>query len=134
MKYDHIIDLPHHVSKKHPQMSMISRAAQFSSFKALTGFEDEIDEAARYVDARFELTEDELEDLNQAFQLLSEIGSGQPWISVTYFVPDELKNGGKYVTVKGQFRFLDMGVRMLKFTDGTEIPIDEITEVSFPKE
>jgi len=60
MRYDHIINLPHHVSKKHPQMSLASRAAQFSSFKALTGFEDEIDEAARYVDSRAELTEDEL--------------------------------------------------------------------------
>ena len=44
-KYDDIIDLPHHVSKRHPQMSMQSRAAQFAPFAALTGFEDEIEEA-----------------------------------------------------------------------------------------
>jgi len=131
MRYDHIINLPHHVSKKHPQMSLASRAAQFSSFKALTGFEDEIDEAARYVDSRAELTEDELENLNQAFRFLSEIGSEHPMISVTYFVPDNIKSGGKYVTVTEKFRFLDMSIRMMKFTNGTAVPIDDIIDLQF---
>lgn len=134
MRYDHIINLPHHVSAKHPQMSMSSRAAQFSSFKALTGFDAEIDEASRYVDSMAELTEDELENLNNAFRLLSETGSGQPEISITYFVHDTSKNGGKYMTVRGKFRFLDMGVRMLKFTDGTAVAVDDIVDLKFIEE
>ena len=110
---------------------MTSRAAQFSSFKALTGFEDEIDEASRYLDSKAELTDDELEALDKAFQLLSEIGSDQPNISITYFVADNTKKGGKYVTVSGNFRFLDMEVRMLKLTNGTAIPIDDIIDLKF---
>lgn len=131
MRYEHIIHLPHHVSAKRQPMSMMNRAAQFSSFKALTGFEDEIDEAARYVDSRTELTDDELEALDKAFQLLSDIGSEQPKISVTFFSADNSKNGGKYLTVNGNFRFLDMGVRMLKFTDGTSVPVDDIVDLKF---
>lgn len=131
MMYKHIINLPHHVSKKHLPMPMTGRAAQFFSFKALTGFEDEIEEASRYVDTRPELTEDKLENLNQIFRLLSEIGSKKPDIFVKYFVLDKLKKGGKYATATGKFRFLDMGIRILKFTDGTSVPIDDIVELKF---
>ena len=48
-QYDDIINLPHHVSKKHPQMSMYARAAQFAPFAALTGYDDIIEEAARKI-------------------------------------------------------------------------------------
>ncbi len=112
-------------------MFMSNRAAHFSSFNALTGFEYEIDEAARYVDSKAELADDELEALDKAFQLLSDIGNEQPKISVTYFSADNSKNGGKYVTISGNFRFLDMDVRMLKFTDGTAVLIDDIVDVKF---
>ncbi len=36
-RYADIIDLPHHVSKRHPQMPLASRAAQFAPFSAVTG-------------------------------------------------------------------------------------------------
>ena len=42
--YDDIINLPHHVSKRHLQMSMWNRAAQFAPFAALTGYEDAIED------------------------------------------------------------------------------------------
>lgn len=45
--YDDIINLQHHVSKKHPQMSMMNRAAQFAPFAALTGHSDAIQETVR---------------------------------------------------------------------------------------
>ena len=45
--YDDIINLPHHVSAKHPKMSMYNRAAQFSPFAALTGYEKAIEEAQK---------------------------------------------------------------------------------------
>lgn len=105
-KYDHIIGLPHHVSKKHPQMSNYDRAAQFSSFKALTGFEDEIDESARYVEKRKPLTEMQQDALNKTFQKLEELDL--PLITVTYFVADEKKTGGVYMKYTGHFRILDI--------------------------
>ena len=43
-QYDDIIHLPHHVSKIRPQMSMQDRAAQFSPFAALTGYDAAIKE------------------------------------------------------------------------------------------
>lgn len=46
-EYKDIINLPHHVSKKHPQMSIEARAAQFGAFAALAGYEDEIEEMAK---------------------------------------------------------------------------------------
>lgn len=49
-KYGDIIHLPHHVSRKHPQMSLNDRAAQFSPFAALTGYGEKIKEAERYIE------------------------------------------------------------------------------------
>ena len=63
-KYKDIIDFPHHVSDVHPQMSMINRAAQFSPFAALTGYDDAIEETARLTDSRIELTEAEEDEIS----------------------------------------------------------------------
>ena len=49
--YDDIINLPHHVSQRHPRMSMYNRAAQFSPFAALTGYEKAIEEAQKSQEA-----------------------------------------------------------------------------------
>ena len=126
-KYEHIIGLPHHVSKKHPQMSNYDRAAQFSSFKALTGFEDEIDESARYFEKRKPLTEMQQEELNKTFQKLEELDL--PLITVTYFAADEKKTGGVYMKYTGHFRILDMGDRKMKFTESMEISLDSVDDV-----
>ena len=45
--YEDIINMPHHVSKKHPRLSMDKRAAQFTPFAALTGYEEEIEEVVK---------------------------------------------------------------------------------------
>lgn len=126
-KYDHIINHQHHVSVKRPRMSNYERAAQFGSFKALTGFEDEIEESARYVEERQTLTEAQQNALDEAFQKLSELEL--PLITVTYFVPDERKSGGVYVQYTGHFRFLDMGEKRMKFTEGIEISIADVYDV-----
>lgn len=131
-KYDHIINHQHHVSVKRPRMSNYERAAQFGSFKALTGFEDEIEESARYVEERQTLTEAQQNALDKAFQKLSELEL--PLITVTYFVPDEKKSGGVYVQYTGHFRFLDMGEKRMKFADGKEISLDVIMDVRFVKD
>lgn len=125
--YEHIISHPHHVSATRPRMSNYERAAQFSSFKALTGYEDELCETARLVEKKLELTEVQQDDLNHAFQKLSELEL--PLITVTYFVPDEKKSGGAYVRYTGHFRFLDMAEGRMKFVEGMEILISEISEI-----
>lgn len=127
--YDDIRNHSRYKLKHHQPMSMWSRAAQFSPFAALTGYDDEIDEAARLTDRREEMTEDELNGLNQAFQKLLERASVRPLVSVTYFQPDERKDGGEYVSYTGRFRFFDETERILHFTDRTEIPVDDVFHI-----
>lgn len=127
--YKDIINHPHHVSEKRPRMSLHDRAAQFSPFAALTGFDEEIDETARLTDHREELTEDEINQLNDAFRHLSELSL--PLICVTYFIPDDKKIGGAYVQYTGHFRFLDLAENRLKFAEGKEIPIENISKLIF---
>lgn len=129
-RYDDIIDLPHHVSKKHPQMSLHDRAAQFSPFAALTGYEDAVGEAARLTDRRQELDEEQAALLEQQLSLLTETAADRPEITVTYFLPDARKSGGKYVTVRGALRRIDETEKTLIFTDGRRIAIRDIWEIS----
>lgn len=130
-RYKDIINLPHHVSDKRPCMSNYERAAQFSPFAALTGFDDEIDEAARLTDSRPELTEDELNSLDAAIQQISELD--KPLITVTYFVPDVNKSGGAYRIYTGNLRFLDIGEGRLKFVDDTVILLGDVVEIKILK-
>ena len=71
--YDDIIDLPHHVSERHPQMSMYNRAAQFAPFAALTGHNAAITEAARLTEAEQELSESDAEVLNRKLAYLQSL-------------------------------------------------------------
>ncbi|MDO5546115.1 MAG: hypothetical protein Q4F81_09910 [Eubacteriales bacterium] len=124
--YDDIIGLSHHVSQTRPRMSMSDRAAQFSPFAALTGFDAAIQETGRLTEQRIELTEDSRGELDRRQWLLAEHLSEHPEVSVTYFVPDERKSGGTYVTVTGRVRKVDICRRLLILEDGTSIPLDEI--------
>ena len=128
-RYDDIIDLPHHVSSKHPQMSLYDRAAQFSAFKALTGYEDAVTEAGRLTGERIELDEASLALLDAKMQILREEVKTHPEVAVSYFVPDEKKDGGEYRTVCGKVKKIDEFKRALLFTDGNSIPIDDIIEI-----
>ena len=107
-QYDDIINLPHHVSATRPQMSMINRAAQFSLFAALTGYDAVIRKIGRLTDRRVELSEDRRVDLDKKQQLLSDSPAEHPEVSVTYFIPDERKVGGAYVTVTGNVKKFDI--------------------------
>ena len=128
-QYDGIINLPHHVSATRPQMSMTNRAAQFSPFAALTGYDAVIRETGRLTNRRIELSEDRRADLDRKQQLLLDSLSDHPEVSVTYFIPDERKAGGAYVTVTGIVKKLDDYQRIMALTDGTMIPLDEIVEL-----
>lgn len=128
-KYDDIINLPHHVSSVHPQMPIIDRAAQFSPFAALTGYEEAIDETARLTDDYIELDESKKELLNEKLLQLKCTVEENKEISVTYFLPDEKKRGGAYVTVTGCVKKIDEYRRLIWMKDGTDIPIDRIYEI-----
>ncbi len=128
-KYDDIMDLPHHVSKKHPQMSLLNRAAQFSAFAALTGHADAIQETARLTDSFVELNEDQKEQLDEQLQLIRENLEQKPECEITYFQPDERKKGGTYVTVCGRITKIDAYNRQIIFTDGTVLPIAHLFSI-----
>ena len=129
-KYDDIIDLPHFVSKKYPQMSMRDRAAQFSPFAALTGYDAEIKETTRLTDRRIELDEDVLDKLNERLYILRKVlddGSVYPEVRITYFEKDLKKDGGKYITVSGRVRKIHEYRNIVIFEDGTEVPVHDIS-------
>lgn len=128
-KYDDIINLPHHVSKKHPQMSLLNRAAQFSPFAALTGHEDAINETARLTDSFIELDEDRKRRLDEQLQLIRENVTLKPECEITYFKPDEKKEGGSYVTIQGNIKKIDEYSRQIVFTDGTALLIEHIFSI-----
>ena len=126
--YEDIINLPHHVSRNHPQMTMLQRAAQFAPFAALTGHDAAIQETARLTDDELDLSDNgrELLDRNLAY-LLSY--SGTPSVTITYFVPDQRKQGGLYASVTGQIRKIEQYERYVVMTDGTKIPFEHIADL-----
>ena len=93
-KYDDLLYMPHPVSKKHPQMPILDRAAQFAPFAALTGHSAAIKETARLTDSKIELDEDTRMQLDMKQQILLEMTAKQPEIIVTYFKKDARKSGG----------------------------------------
>lgn len=129
--YEDIIHLPHHVSKTRPPMSMADRAAQFSPFAALTGYDDAILETGRLTDEKLEAGEERLAVLNTQFRILMDHLADHPEVSVTYFVPDDRKSGGAYVTVKGRVKKVNDFDRFLVLQDGLRIPMDDVAEMEF---
>lgn len=128
-KYDDIINLPHHVSKKHPQMSLHDRAAQFSPFAALTGHKAAINETARLTDEKQILSEDVIAKLNEQLNLIKENISTNPIVTITYFVPDDKKSGGAYISNTGVVKKINEYNHTVVLTDKTVIPIEQISEM-----
>ena len=128
-KYNDIINLPHHRSEKHPQMSMINRAAQFSPFAALTGHDAAIKETARLTDERIELDESAKAIIDKKLRFIEENIKNKPVISVTYFEPDERKKGGEYVIETSAVNKIDSYAGCLVMQSGHIISIDEIIEI-----
>ena len=128
-KYDDIINLPHHVSRTHSPMDMMERAAQFSPFAALTGYEDAAKETRRLTHPRIELDESEKEVLDQQLHKLEAAFPETPSAAFTYFIPDVRKEGGTYRTVSGKIRKIDSYRRMIILESGEQIPIEEIINI-----
>lgn len=127
--YEDIIHLPHHVSSKRQRMPMADRAAQFSPFAALTGHDAAIRETARLTDSQIDLAEDGKALLNEKLQLLAQMQEQQPEITVTYFVQDERKMGGAYVTVTGHVRRVDSRNQALLLEGGRTVWFECIYEL-----
>lgn len=107
---------------------MLDRAAQFSPFAALTGYESAIQETARVTDRRMELDEDAKANLDQKLRLL-EMSPEQPPVALTYFQPDGKKSGGAYITITGVIKKMDEYARVIVLTDGRSINIDDLLEL-----
>lgn len=127
--YDDIIDLPHHVSKKHPQMSMQDRAAQFSPFAALTGHNEAIKETQRLTQQRIELDEYEKGRINAKLQMIQNKIEQHPQITVTYFEPDYKKDGGEYRTVTDSVKKIDENQHKMILENEEEIKLENILSI-----
>ena len=128
-KYDDMLDMPRHVSDRHPKMNRVARAAQFAPFAALSGFEELVIEEARVTEEKIELAEEEKLRISELITRAT--ASDRPYqISINYFVEDKYKKGGSYVTRVGIPMSFDPIRRILTMQDGSAIPIDFITEAS----
>lgn len=127
-KYRDIIDRPHHVSAKRPQMSRLNRAAQFAPFAALTGYDDLIHESARETEARRVPNEDRIEEMNDKLVFLFR-QKETPEATFTVFVPDRKKAGGRHIAVTGKVMRYDEYEQSITLQSGEVIFIEDITQI-----
>lgn len=132
-KYDDIINLPHHVSAKRPQMSRSARAAQFAPFAALVGLDDEMEETARLTDAKPELEEAEKEKINRVLLEIRNNPQKETAVELTFFRPDGRKDGGAIITRPCTVRRIDEIERKLILIDRSEIEFDNILSIKISK-
>ena len=128
-KYAGILFLPHHVSALRSRRGRANYAAQFAPFAALAGYEGIVRETERYTEYRPELDENEKMRIAGMLALILGRTGGNDEITVTYFVADSLKPGGAYVTLKGTVKSFDAIKGVMVFTDGTEVPAEDILSV-----
>ena len=128
--YEDIINMPHHVSTKHPQMSLENRAAQFAPFAALTGYDDVIKETSRLTDMKLELSEEMKDIINDKLNFLNEKIKSKPIATITYFIKDKVKEGGSYITVTSNIKQIDLVNKYIILTNKKKISINDIIGIS----
>ena len=124
--YEDIVNLPRHISKIHPQATMADRAARFSPFAAISGYEDMVKEAARVTEERIDITDATKELLNEKLNMIIEFLDEEPEVTITYFEPDKKKDGGAYISITGTVKRIDEYERIVLMSDDKKIRIDEI--------
>lgn len=129
-KYDDIINMPRHISKTRPQMSLYNRSAQFAPFTALTGYEERVKETARLTDTKIEIDDGLRNILNMKLNIISEHLKEKPEITITYFIKDNKKSGGKYSTLKCIIRRIDLVNQDIILYDRSVIKLDDIINIS----
>ena len=127
--YDDIISLPHPTSQKHKRMSLRDRAAQFAPFSALTGYDDAVEETARVTDSQTSVSDDVILLLDSKLRHLAEHEKEHPTICVTFFLHDERKSGGEYVTKNGNLKRIDDYEKVLVLSDRTRIEFGNIINI-----
>lgn len=132
--YDDIINLSRPQYHDLPPMSIHDRAAQFSPFAALVGYDAAVEETARLTDSRREMEEDEIDELNRQLSELNKRLSERPRIRVTYFIRDRKKEGGRYASKIGNARTIDQAENRIIFTDGESVPVKDMYSVVFIEE
>ena len=124
--YEDILHLPHPVSKTHPRMPLMNRAAQFAPFAALTGYDAAVEETARLTDEKLTLDEEQQLLIGERLALLAERVRERPVVALTYFVPDLRKAGGAYLSVKAPVKKVDEYEGLLQLETGRTVPFDDI--------
>ena len=124
--YEDIVNIPRHISKVHPQATMADRAARFSPFAAISGYEDMVKEAARVTEERIDITDATKELLNEKMNMIIEFLDEQPEVTITYFEPDKKQDGGAYVSITGTVKRIDEYERIVLMSNDKKIRIDEI--------
>lgn len=129
-KYNDMLLMQHPEPQGRPRMSLQDRAAQFSPFAALTGYDDALKETARLTDRFIELDEDRKQEIDRQIYYLRERLADKITVRITYFVPDIRKDGGTYNTLEGCIQKIDENSRILRIQE-TEIPVDHIYQIDF---
>ena len=128
--YEDILYLEHPTSKKHPRMSMLDRAAQFSPFAALTGYEATIKETGRLTNQKIELSEDEQQKLNSILNHIQTLLPNSPLVEIIYFKPDIHKSGGMYLTVIDTIKKIDTHQRIITTSNKDIIEFNDILSIT----
>ena len=114
--YDDIINLNRPISK-HSRLSIESRASQFAPFAALVGYDEAVKETARLTDKRLEIDDGLKEMLNSKLNYINEHIKENIEITVTYFINDCKKSGGKYINKTGIVKRIDSVSEYIKFNE-----------------
>ena len=125
-QYEDIINLPHPVSSKHPQMSMEERAAQFAPFAALSGYGEEIDEASRITYDKIDLSDNKMNVINNNLLIIKDNIKSKPMVIITYFVSDDKKNGGYYKTCVKNVKKIDDVYKKIIFSDNSSVSMNDV--------
>lgn len=104
----------------------VNRAGQFAPFAAVTTHEAAVKETARLTDKKVELDEYSKEKINRKLIYIQDHISDEYEYTFTYFVADELKQGGKYESKSGVVTKIREYENTVVFADKCEIPIDDI--------
>ena len=129
MTYDEMLRMPYPYRTDRPRMNRTERAAQFSPFAALTGFDGVVQETARLTEERPEMSDEQKREIDRALsKLLHRIGE-KPEAEIVFFQPDARKAGGGYVEKRGRVRHVDEANRMICFADGEKVEIDAIVQI-----
>ena len=127
-KYDDIINMEHHISEKHPQMSLENRSAQFAPFSALTGYDDEVEEVCRYTEEQKYIDEEKKEEINNKLQIIKQQKDKK--VMIQYFEKDSKKEGGKYIKTEGKIEKIDDYQKAIYMDNNQKILLDNIININ----